>query len=123
MKLLALFFILNATLLLLHEIESSYEREWEILKLPCKITGFLLMHIPIILLLFYGVLEIERQSQLGLYLGIITGIGGFIPFLVHKVLIVRKDKFNLFISNTLIGMNMITGIITIILSVRLIISM
>ncbi len=121
MKLLTLFFILNATILLLHEIESSYEREWEILKLPCKITGFLLMHIPIIFLLFYGVIEIEKQSHVGLFLGIITGIGGFIPFLVHKLLVARKDKFNLFISNILIGMNMITGMITVILSARLII--
>jgi len=41
------FYILNVTLLILHEIESSYEKEWEILKLPGKITGFLLFHIPI----------------------------------------------------------------------------
>jgi len=34
------FYILNVTLLLLHEIESGYEKEWEILKLPGKITGF-----------------------------------------------------------------------------------
>lgn len=121
MKLLTLLFILNATLLMLHEIESSYEREWEILKLSCKITGFLLLHIPILFLLFYGVLEIERQSQVGLILGLITGIGGLIPFLVHKVLVVRKDKFNLLISNILIGTNIVTGILTIILSVRLII--
>lgn len=118
MKLITLFFILNATILLLHEIESSYEQEWEILKLPGKITGFLLLHIPIILLLFYGVLEIERLSHIGLFLGIITGIGGLIPFLVHKVLVVRKDKFNLHISNALIGLNIITGIITFVLSVR-----
>jgi len=29
-------------MLLLHEIESGYEKEWEILTLPGKITGFLL---------------------------------------------------------------------------------
>jgi hypothetical protein len=116
MKIITLFFILNATILLLHEIESSYEREWEILKLPGKITGFLLLHIPIIILLFYGALEIERQSHIGLLLGIITGIGGLIPFLVHKVLVVRKGKFNLQISNALIFMNIITGVITLVLS-------
>jgi hypothetical protein len=121
MKFITLFFILNATLLLLHEIESSYEQEWQILKLPGKITGFLLLHIPIILLMFYGVLEIERLSYIGLLLGIVTGIGGFIPFLVHKVLVVRKDKFNLLISNALIGMNIITGIITLVLSIRFLI--
>ena len=53
MNVLTLFYILNATLLLLHEIESGYEKEWGILKLPGKITGFLILHIPIIFILFF----------------------------------------------------------------------
>jgi len=36
MKAITLLYIVNATLLLLHEIESAYEKEWEILKLPGK---------------------------------------------------------------------------------------
>ena len=39
MKILTLIYIINASLLLLHEIESAYVKEWEILKLPGKITG------------------------------------------------------------------------------------
>ena len=50
MKLIATLYMLNSTPMLLHEIESAYEREWEILKLPGKISGFLLLHIPIILI-------------------------------------------------------------------------
>ena len=53
MNVLTLFYILNATLLLLHEIESGYEKEWETLKLPGKITGFLILHIPIMSILFF----------------------------------------------------------------------
>ena len=116
MKLLTIFYILNATLLLLHEIESSYEKEWEILKIPGKITVFLILHVPIILLLFYGLLEIENRSSQGLLLGIITGIAGVIPFLVHKIFVKRKDHFNLLISNILIYLNIVTGIVTIVLS-------
>ncbi len=121
MKLITLSFILNATLLLLHEIESSYEREWEILKLPRKISGFLILHIPIILILFYGVVEIEKQTQIGLVLGVISGIGGIIPFLVHRVIIRRKDRFNLLISSVLMYLNIIAGVITAVLSVSLLI--
>ena len=43
---LLILYCINATLLLIHEIESSYEKEWEILALPGGITGFLLLHIP-----------------------------------------------------------------------------
>ena len=120
MKLVTIFYILNATLLLLHEIESAYEKEWEILKIPGKITVFLLLHIPIILIIFYGLLEIEKQSAQGLWLGIIMGAAGVIPFLVHKIFVKRKDHFNLLISNILIYLNIVTGIGTIVLSARLI---
>ena len=117
--LLTIFYILNATLLLLHEIESAYEKEWEILKIPGRITFFLILHIPIILILFYGLLEIEKLSPLGLWLGVITGIGGVIPFLVHKIFVKRNERFNSPISNIIIYLNIITGIVTIVLSARL----
>ena len=119
MGLTTIVFVLNATLLLLHEIESSYEREWEILKLPGRITGFLILHIPLILILFYGALEIEKQSQTGFILGIIFGVGGLIPFIVHKVLKKVEGRFNLVISNVLIYLNIVTGLILLILSISL----
>lgn len=120
MRLITVLYIINATLLLLHEIESGFEKEWEILKLPVKITGFLLIHIPIIFFLFYGALEIDRQTMLGLILGIITGIGGLIPFVVHKIIVRRKEHFNLIISNTIIYLNILTGIGTTVLSICMI---
>lgn len=120
MDLIVVFYILNSTLLLLHEIESGFEREWEILKLPGEITGFLVMHVPLIVILFYGLLEIDKQSQTGLALGVITGIGGVLPFLVHKVFVRRKEHFNLLISNLLIYLNILTGVVTVVLSARFI---
>jgi len=119
MKAITLLYIVNATLLLLHEIESAYEKEWEILKLPGKITGFLLLHIPIIILLFYGLIEIEKNSTIGLIFGIILGIGGVIPSMVHKVFVKTPDQFNLPISNAIIYLNIISGISLLFLSVRL----
>jgi hypothetical protein len=119
MKLLTILFIFNAALLLIHEIESAYEKEWQILNLPFGINGFLIIHIPIILVLFYGALEIDKQSYAGLVLGIITGAGGIIPFLVHKILVRRKDHFNSLISNVIIYLNIILGILIIILSSRI----
>ncbi|MBN2402478.1 MAG: hypothetical protein JXN64_08760 [Spirochaetes bacterium] len=118
MKMLTILFAINATLLLLHEIESAYEREWEILRIPGRITIFLILHIPIILLILYGLLEIEKQSSQGLWLGIIMGIAGVIPFLVHKVFVKRSDHFNSALSNIIIYLNIISGIGTVILSLK-----
>ncbi|MGQ9665199.1 MAG: DUF6713 family protein [bacterium] len=120
MKIITIFYILNATLILLHEIESAYEKEWELFRLPGKITGFVIFHIPIILLLFYGLLEIERQTIIGFLMGLATGTGGLMPFIVHKIVIKREEKFNRLISNVLIYSNFITGVALIILSLSFI---
>ena len=116
MDLLILLYILNATLLILHEIESGYEKEWEILNLPGKITGFLILHIPILLILFYGLLALYNQTTIGLIISLITGLGGILPFLIHKILVKEKNNFNLLISNIIIYLNLLTGILTFIYS-------
>jgi len=110
MNILTLLYILNATLLILHEIESGYEKEWEILKLPGEITSFLIIHIPIIYILLYGLLEIDQLSNTGIILVLITGLGGIIPFLVHKIIIKKEESFNLLISKIIIYSNVLTGI-------------
>ena len=117
MNMLMTLYILNATLLLLHELESAFEREWEILGLPGRITGFIIMHFPIISILFYGLILLERQSLLGYFIGIISGIGGLLPFLVHKIMFRKEGHFNRSISNILIYSNIIAGIGTSLLSV------
>jgi len=117
MEFITIVYILNLTLLVLHEIESAYEREWEILRLPDAITGFLLMHIPLLLVLFYGLIEIEKVSTVGLIIGIVAGVGGLIPFMVHKVLVKRAEHFDRPLSNIIIYANILTGIGTAGLSV------
>ena len=117
MSIIIIVYILNVTLLLLHEIESAYEKEWELLKLPGKISGFLIMHIPIILIIFYGLIEVSTFSRQGLIISFILGIGGIIPFLVHKIFFRRNGHFDSFISNTIIYLNALTGIILSILSI------
>jgi len=118
LKILTIVYIVNSTLLLLHEIESAYEKEWEILKLPGKITGFLILHIPIILLIFYGLLEIDKLSKIGLIIGTALGAGGIIPFFVHKVFVKRNEHFNLFISDAVIYLNLFFGALLVYLSIR-----
>jgi hypothetical protein len=117
MEILLVLYIINACLLLLHEIESAYVKEWELLKIPGKITVFLLLHIPIILFLFFGVIEIERQTALKQAIAIIAGIGGLMPFVVHKVLIKKVGYFDSAVSNTIIFLNVLTGIAVIALTI------
>lgn len=120
MTVITLIYILNATLLLLHEIESAYAKEWEILKLPGRITFFLLLHIPIILVIFIGALGVEKLTWWGGYIAVLAGIGGTIPFLVHKVIVRRDGYFDSTISSGIIYLNLLTGILTVIIGAGLI---
>ena len=116
MDLIVLVYILNLTLLLLHEIESAYWKEWEILKLPGGITGFIIIHFPLIILLLYGLVELNEQTLTGYIFSIITGIAGVIPFLIHNTLVRVKGKFQLFISQFIIYLNLISGLVLSIMS-------
>jgi hypothetical protein len=117
MDILTILYIINISLLILHEIESGYEQEWEILNLPGKIQGFLILHIPIMLLMFFGLYEIVNKNYIGYIIGIVVGIGGLIPFIVHKVFVKRKDKFNSLLSNIIIVSNVVSGLLTTIISI------
>ena len=114
---LVFFYILNLIILILHEIESGYEKEWEILRLPIQLTGFLLLHIPLLFLFLYGLCAIIQYPQTKATISILAGITGLIPFLVHKVIINKKEHFNKAISNILIFGNIITGAILIIIGI------
>jgi len=43
MSVITMIYVINATLLFLHEMESAYVKEWEILKLPGKNYRFSLI--------------------------------------------------------------------------------
>ena len=119
MSVITMIYVINATLLFLHEMESAYVKEWEILKLPGKITGFLLLHIPVVLVLFWGAVEIEKKTTTGAIIGLIAGIGGLLPFAVHKLLVKKKGYFESTTSNVIIYLNVLAGIATALLAVLL----
>ena len=103
-------FSLNAMLLLIHEMDSAFEKEWDILKLPGGLKGFLLLHVPIVLLMFYGEIELVKGTVNGVIVGLVLGLGGMLPFFVHEILVKRKDHFNGILSRVVIYANLGTGI-------------
>ena len=107
---------ITCALILLHEIESAFEREWEILRLPGKINGFLLIHIPILALMFWGFIE-NPKTTWGCIISIIIGIGGLLPVLVHKVIVKNSERFNRVLSNIIMYCSGISGLALICVSI------
>lgn len=117
MNLLLIMYSINCTLLLIHEIESGFEKEWEILKLPGGIAGFLAYHIPLILIMFYGISEIQNGSRIGYIIGIILGLSGTIPFVLHRILVKRKENFHRISSILIMLFNIVFGLLTMLLCI------
>ncbi len=119
-QLLLWVYIVNAVLLIDHEIESSYWREWELFGLPGEIQGFLLMHIPLLFVLLLGVEELCRGTAAGPILSLIFAAGGIFGFCIHTYFI-RKGKpgFNLPASKILLWGMLFVSLIQAAISVSL----
>jgi hypothetical protein len=84
-------YLANSILLINHEIDSAYWKEWELFKLPGGITGFLLLHFPILLFILYGLILVFNHSASGLFFSFVLCLGGIFAFMIHTYF-VRKGR-------------------------------
>jgi hypothetical protein len=83
--------VLDATLLIVHEIDSAYWREWELLRLPGGAGGFLALHVPLMGLLFVAVLLVRDRATAGLVLAFVMAAAGVVAFVLHLYFIRRGN--------------------------------
>ena len=95
-------YIINATLLICHEIDSAYWREWELFKLPLGLTGFLVIHLAIVLGVLLGLVKITQGLFAGYVFSIMLSAAGILAFFIHMFFIIKgrhefKKPISLFI--------------------------
>ena len=87
-------YFVNAVLLIIHEIDSAYWKEWELFKLPGGITGFLWLHIPIVGAILYGLIEVHLGTFVGIGFSYLICAGGVFAFSIHTYFLRKgKDEF------------------------------
>jgi hypothetical protein len=92
-------YLLNSVLLINHEIDSAYWKEWELFKLPGGITGFLLLHFPLLFVVLYGLAMVAGRSFAGLVFSIILILGGIFAFVIHTYFLKKgRNEFNTGVS-------------------------
>lgn len=97
------FYFLNAILLIVHEIDSAYWKEWELFKLRGGITGFLIIHFPLIGAILFGLVAITQWYVVGLVFSFILCVGGLFAFTIHTYFLKKgKEEFNSPISITIL---------------------
>jgi len=97
-------YLTNATLLIVHEIESAYRQEWKLFRLPGGISFFLIVHLPMVFLILYGLVQVEQASLAGKILSLVLALGGIFAFSIHTYFNSRgHPEFRTPISITLLA--------------------
>ncbi|MHA1308658.1 MAG: DUF6713 family protein [Candidatus Heimdallarchaeota archaeon] len=93
----------NATLLIVHEIDSAYWKEWELFKIPGEIAGFLIIHIPLIGAILFGLLAITQWFTVGIVFSFILCAGGLFAFSIHTYFLMKgKEEFSTPVSKIIL---------------------
>ncbi len=96
----------------MHEIDSAYWKEWELFKLPVGIGGFLLLHFPLLFLILYGLVCVERQTLLGLVISLMISAGGIFAFCIHTAFIRKgRHEFDTPISRLILTLMLLLSIV------------
>lgn len=112
-------YLINSVLLIDHEIDSAYWKEWNLFKLPGDITGFLLIHIPVLFFVLYGLVLVFQQIYTGLIFFLILSLSGLFAFTAHMYFIKRgRDEFKVPMSLLILSATMIVPLIQLMFTVK-----
>ncbi|MBA4387075.1 MAG: hypothetical protein C0404_03780 [Verrucomicrobia bacterium] len=92
MDILVWLYMTSAVLLILHEMDSAYWKEWNLFKRsndPSTDTrdlgGFLIFHIPLLFLALWGLLKLHEGTKAGLIVSLVFAATGLFAFVFHMV--------------------------------------
>lgn len=116
-------YLSNSVLLINHEIDSAYWKEWELFKLPGGITGFLLVHFPLLLFVLYGLVLVARSSLSGLIFSLILCLSGIFAFSIHTYFLKKdRNEFDKPISKFILMATLIVSIVQLAVTIYLMVA-
>ena len=83
LRILEFVYVVNATLLICHEIDSAYWREWELFHIPGGAAAFVALHIPLVAIVLWGLVQTARGSPAWRWYSLLLSFAGIGGGLVH----------------------------------------
>lgn len=112
MDTLTLVYLVNAVLLVVHEVDSGYQKEWKLFRIPGGAPIFILLHIPLVGLILFGLLETSNGTLLGYILSILVSCGGLFAFGIHTYFIrIGNSEFTSLVSQGVLYAILATSIV------------
>jgi preprotein translocase subunit SecG len=85
-------YLLNATLVLCHEIDSACWHEWRLFHLPGGPAGFVALHLIVVPLILVGLVMVARGSSQSRWWSILIGVAGAAGCITHLIFLARGDE-------------------------------
>lgn len=96
-------YVLDAALLLAHEIDSAFWHEWALFGFGDE-AFFVLVHIPLVIVVLWGVLELDAGRPWGDRIAALLALTGFAALFIHGSFLARgAAEFRAPVSLVLIG--------------------
>jgi hypothetical protein len=108
---LQLLYLLNAALLIAHEIDSAYWKEWDLFGIPGGIQFFLLLNFLLALLVLFGFALLLQGKKSGLVCSCCLSSAGVMAFLVHGYfMLTGHPEFMLPVSESILVATFIVSV-------------
>jgi hypothetical protein len=76
-------YVWTAALLVAHQIDSAYWQEWDLFGMPGGVQAFVLLNVPLVLLSFYGLVQVVRAPRVGARFALVLSLLGIDTFFIH----------------------------------------
>ena len=104
-------YVTELTLLIIHEMDSTYWKEWDLFHLPCGQPGFLLMHLPLWPLAIYGAVQVWNGTSAGTVYALVVAAAGLIGFGLHTYFLrTGHPEFDAPVSKAILWAMLLTSI-------------
>lgn len=85
LRMLRALYLATASLLVVHELDSTFWREWELFGIPGGEAGFVLAHLPLVALVVWGYGRLVAGGRAGLWTSVALAAGGIAAPILHGV--------------------------------------
>ena len=97
-------YLLNAAVLITHEIDSAYWHEWELFGIPGGIQLFLVLNLLLVILVLYGHQALVQGHISGRIFSWMLVAGGLFAITIHSYFLLQgSESFRLPVSTGLLA--------------------
>jgi hypothetical protein len=87
-------YVINFTLIVVHEIDSASWHEWKMFNMHEGRNLFILLHLPIIPIFIFGAIPVYNGTGLGIIFTTLVSLIGIAAFIIHMYFFARgREEF------------------------------